>query len=133
MRFVFVFPANALEFQANGTWAALGVGTDVFRVGGFPAQVGVTLLAAVAAGPGEVGRPHEFVAQVLGPDLDIVVEPLRVPFQVDLAPGVPDGWEPRTFVPMQLVFEARSPGVHSIELRAGDATESVPLWIAPAG
>jgi hypothetical protein len=111
---------RSIEQLVDGTYAAIGVESNVQIAPTLPCQGIARLLVKLQGPPGS----HPFRVRVIAPDLQVAGEEMRTNIDLAPAPGLPPGWDCRIMVPMQIIFPVEQAGTYSIEVR-GSGTHSI--------
>jgi hypothetical protein len=99
----------------DGSTAAVdGVDSDSIE-GQLPRQIGLPILARLAAAEVDCGTDFAFECHLTGPELEQIETRL---FSVTVhppGPSHPEGWEVKTFFPTMLLFDAKRPGTYAFD------------------
>jgi hypothetical protein len=120
MRIEWLMMCEKLEMPANGLANIYGAGGDTVMVHHLPMEV--QFVGRVAFLPD--AKSHRARMELHGPDMD----PLTVTtgdFTYQPHPGLPSGWEARTFVPITFRISKPVEGLCTLTLTVDDVSESI--------
>jgi hypothetical protein len=127
VRIAYAIPVRHIETLHDGTLAAFGIESFVYDAQHLPTPLVVPLVVTIAASHVEVAEEHRLQLRIVGPDLSEAAAPMMVGFRMGPGPNQPAGWEVRSTVAFAARFEATSPGMYSIEIKAD---EGLPFTVA---
>ncbi len=120
MRIEWLMMCEKLEMPPSGLANIYGAGGDTVMVHQLPIEV--QFVGRVAFLPD--AKPHHARMELHGPDM----APLTVTtgeFTYRPHPGLPSGWEARTFIPITFRISHRVEGVCTLKLTVDDVSESI--------
>jgi hypothetical protein len=112
-----------LEPLADGTWLALGLGSNTIPADP-PGEAAWGLLVGVVA-PASAprsGAAHRFSLRVLDPDGGLIAEELEILVNLTSGSRVTDDWELTAQLPTLVRMPVETPGAYRAEMRFDDAT-----------
>lgn len=132
MRIAWAIPCRYVEVN-DGLATIVGGGANIYVVAAdaLPAPLAVTIAAQLAGADDEGDRPHHLRAQVLGPDMTPVGEPLDLP-ELQIPPGEhkPPGWETTIVISIVMQWEVTELGTHTIQLTIDDRSTTLAILVA---